>query len=265
MTDRNKSIALRIIAMPSLLLLATGCPTAPPDNGGDTDMGFANASAARGGAMYDKWWAVNGAEEPTEDHPRWAAQDTNTRTGSATWRCKECHGWDYKGSDGVYNESSSHFTGFTGIFGTMLTAQEVFDSVKTGHGFGDAGLSDADVWDLAKFVLEGQIDTDDIITGAGVFSGDTGTGQARYENGLGTGTACSDCHGADGLSAPPGADAETHEDFVGLISNDNPWEFQHKVRFGQPGTIMPATALSGGTTQDVADLGAYAQTLPTGP
>jgi thiosulfate dehydrogenase len=23
----------------------------------------------------------------------WASQSSNTRDGSTTWRCKECHGW----------------------------------------------------------------------------------------------------------------------------------------------------------------------------
>ena len=40
------------------------------------------------------------------------------------------------------------------------------------------------------------------------------------------------------------------------IANDNPWEFQHKVRFGQPGSTMPVAISGGATNQDVADLGA---------
>ena len=50
---------------------------------------------AHGGRLYDKWWAEIEAPEPTEDNPLWALQTTNTRSGSTTWRCKECHGWDY--------------------------------------------------------------------------------------------------------------------------------------------------------------------------
>lgn len=225
--------------------------------------GFLDADAVRGGTLYDKWWAVAGMEEPTDDHPLWATQDTNTRTGADTWRCKECHGWDYKGVDGVYG-SGSHMTGFAGIFGTTLSAQEVFDLIQTGHGFGDAGLSADDIWDLAKFVLEGQIDTDAIIEAGGAFTGSAATGQTLYESGIDTNEACMVCHGAEGLLAPPGADP-AYEDFVGLIANDNAWEFQHKVRFGQPGETMPSSVAGGGATQDVADLGAYAQTLPTEP
>ena len=146
------------------------------------------------------------------------------------------------------------------------TAQEVFDIIKTVHGFGAAGLSDADIWDLAAFVLGttgAQFDTRTIIgTTGGSFTGTAATGATLFTSGIGTGTACSGCHGTDGLTIPPGA-AATYDDWVGKIADDNPEEFQHKVRFGQPGTAMPASVSNGGTSQDVADLGTHAQTLPT--
>lgn len=114
-------------------------------------------------------------------------------------------------------------------------------------------------------MLEGQIDTDDLIDASEAFVGNLDNGQMLYDSGIGTGTSCAVCHGADGLLAPPGADPDAHDEFVGLIANENPWEFQHKVRFGQPGTAMSASVAGGGTTQDVADLGAYAQSLPEAP
>ena len=226
---------------------------------------FTNANAARGGAMYDKFWAVAGvtAAEPTEDHPLWASRpDTvsNTRTGADTWRCKECHGWDYKGVAGAYG-SGSHLTGVAGIFSTTLSAQGAFDLIKTDHGYGEAGLSDEDIWDLAKFVLEEQIDTDEIIDADGLFNGDAGTGQTLYDAGIGGNLACAICHGADGKQLLFDDGTVT----LGGLANDNPWEVQHKVRFGQPGTAMPSSVAGGGTTQDVADLAAYVQTLPQTP
>jgi len=251
-----------------LLGFVAGCPVAGTGDGdGSPPTAFTNADAARGGALYDEWWEVAGvtAAEPTEDHPLWASRpdtESNTRTGADTWRCKECHGWDYKGVDGAYS-SGSHRTGIAGIFSTTLSAQETFDLIKTDHGYGQAGLSDEDTWDLAKFVLEGQIDTDEIIDAGGLFNGDAGTGQTLYDDGIGTNIACAVCHGPDGLTPPPGH--PEFEEYPGLHSNENPWEFQHKVRFGQPGSTMPSSVAGGGTTQDVADLGAYAQTLPEAP
>ncbi|MHC4067476.1 MAG: c-type cytochrome, partial [Planctomycetota bacterium] len=274
-------VPLFVVSLSAWILMFTpGCPTAGGGEGegegeGEGD-GFAAASAARGGALYDKWWNVTDvtAEEPTEDHPLWADRATdpdtgepfNARGGADSWRCKECHGWDYKGAAGAYGEGNSHFTGFPGVFGTALLPQAVFDLLEDpdGHAFSGAGLTEADIWDLAKFVLEGQIDTDDIIDDSGAFNGDVSTGQTLYESGIGTGVACAVCHGADGMLPPPGAPAD-FEDFPGLIANENPWEFQHKVRFGQPGTAMPSSVAGGSTAQDVADLGAYTQTLPIGP
>jgi hypothetical protein len=43
----------------------------------------------------------------------------------------------------------------------------------------------------------------------------------------------------------------------------NPEESIHKLRFGQPGTGMPATSNAGWTLHDWADLLAFAQTLPS--
>lgn len=224
-----------------------------------------NAAVIRGGAMYDKWWAVTGLAKPTTDNPLWASRpDTtsNTRTGADTWRCKECHGWDYKGVDGAY-AGGSHRTGIAGIFGTTKTAQEVFDLLKTDHAYGTAGLTDEDISDLAAFVTEGLIDTDSIMDANGTFIGGVETGQTLYDSGIGTNIGCAACHGQLGLNPPPGY--PDFDDYPGMLSNKNPWEFQHKVRFGQPATAMPSSVAGGGTILDVADLGAYAQTLPQEP
>jgi len=227
-----------------------------------TALAHQDAAVVRGGAMYDKWWAVIGADVPATDHPLWSLRpDTmsNTRTGADTWRCKECHGWDYKGVNGRYG-SGSHRTGIAGILYTTKTAPEVFELIKTDHGYGAAGLSDEDIWDLTVFILEGLINTDSIIDPNGVFIGDLATGQILYDSGISTNVACAACHGQLGLSPPPGH--EHFDDYVGLISTENPWEFQHKVQFGQPGTVMPSSVAGGGSILDVADLGAYSQTLP---
>ena len=220
---------------------------------------------ARGGAMYDKWWAVTGAASPTTNHPLWAARpDTtsNTRSGADTWRCKECHGWDYKGANGAY-AGGSHRTGIAGIIDTTKTAQELFDLIKTDHAYGAVGLSDEDIRDLVEFVSVGLIDTDAIMDAGGAFTGNADAGQTLYDAGIGVNVGCGVCHGSDGLVPPPG-----HPDFdayVGMLSNENPWEFQHKVQFGHPGTTMPGSFAGGGTTLDVANLGTYAQTLPQEP
>src|SRR4030066_2383 len=73
-----------------------------------------DASLNQGGKLYDTWWEVLGLEAPEGDQPLWASQTTNTRSGVDTWRCKECHGWDYSGAESAYG-SGSHLTGFPGV------------------------------------------------------------------------------------------------------------------------------------------------------
>ncbi|MEJ2559031.1 MAG: hypothetical protein P8186_23010, partial [Anaerolineae bacterium] len=99
---RSIGLSLTLVVIGSMLLVAVASA-----QGG--------TAVSRGGLLYDKWWTITGAEEPTTDHPLWATQSTNTASGADTWRCKECHGWDYKGKDGAYG-SGSHFTGFPGVY-----------------------------------------------------------------------------------------------------------------------------------------------------
>jgi len=101
----------------------TAAPTAvpPPTEVPQPTEVIISGSASEGGRLYDKWWKEAEIDEPTGDQPQWATQSTNTRSGPDTWRCKECHGWDYKGVDGAYS-SGSHRTGIAGIFlGTSLS------------------------------------------------------------------------------------------------------------------------------------------------
>ena len=72
---------------------------------------------------------------------------------------------------------------------------------------------------------------------------------------------CAACHGVDG-KAINFHDADEPE-FIGTIAADNPWEFFHKASFGQPGEPMPQGLALGWTLQDIADVIAFAQTLPT--
>ncbi|MBU4225261.1 MAG: cytochrome c, partial [Chloroflexi bacterium] len=73
-------------------------------------------------------------------------------------------------------------------------------------------------------------------------------------------SACAACHGADGKLINFGD--ETAPEFVGTIAIDNPWEFFHKVSFGQPGTAMPSGFENGWSLEDIANVLAYAQSLP---
>ncbi|MDF1699759.1 MAG: c-type cytochrome [Planctomycetota bacterium] len=252
-----------LLALAFVLLAACGNPETPAKPEGDEAKPVV-ASAVRGGALYDKFWKVADAPEPKETHPLWAQRpDTtsNARTGSTTWRCKACHGWDYKGAAGAY-ATGSHKTGFAGVLASKLGAAELLTSLAETHGYRAAGLSDIDLQSLALFLREGLVDTAASIDGQGAFQGDVARGKTLYMQGVGGKKSCKGCHGLDGLKPPQGA-AANYDDFVGKVATKNPWEFLHKVRFGQPGSKMPAAHGSSASAQDLADLGAFAQTLPT--
>jgi thiosulfate dehydrogenase len=235
------------------------------DDDEDENEAFDNANLVRGGQLYDRWWSVPGVldpVEPTSDNPGYALT-AGTRTGADTWRCKECHGWDYRGRDGAYGPGASRFTGVMGLLHASQAdpAEELFGTIKngipsTGMSSFSSHLSDADVWDIVKFIKQGIIDESQLIDGASrtPIGGDLARGQSRF-------SLCSACHGSDGKQLNFGTLAEP--EYVGTVAVENPWEFLHKVRFGQPGTSMPSAIANGWSVQDAVDVLRYAQTLPT--
>jgi len=229
---------------------------------------FTTADRVRGGQLYDRFWTVTGSDAPTTTHSLYP--DFGSNTGSTSWRCKECHGWDYLGKDGRY-KSGSHYTGISGIYPAKLSLWKAYMVISDNHSYGDAGLTSDDIWDLVKFYIEGMTNVTDLVDNDGAFSGDLSYGEVLYNEGIpgwstqGTtrNVSCATCHGFDGTDEiVPG-----FEDYIGFLSNENPQEFQHKVRYGQPGSLpeMPASESINASMQDVADLSAYSQTLSPFP
>ena len=106
-------------------------------------------------------------------------------------------------------------------------------------------MTDHEIWDLVKFLLEGGlVNTDTYILSSGIVIGtDTTKGEALYNGSASTDVNCSSCHGPDGTTPPPveqGGSGEPLDIFAIAAANDNPWEVVHKIRFGQPATAMPA-------------------------
>ena len=217
-------------------------------------------SLSAGGKLYDKWWKQAEVDEPSGDQPLWATQSTNTRSGSDTWRCKECHGWDYKGAAGAYG-SGSHFSGFAGVLdaaGQLTEAQLIAwldGTTNSDHDFSAMGADQIST--LANFLSEGLVDVAPFIdaTTKEAIGGDAASGEQRY-------AVCAGCHGSDGTAINFSGDP-ADPDFVGTIATGNPWEFIHKVRAGQPGTAMTSSIDLGWSMSDVVDVLAYAQSLPT--
>ena len=216
---------------------------------------LATADAVRGGLLYDKWWTVNGATEPTGNHPLYPA--AGQKSGADTWRCKECHGWDNKGKDGAYS-SGSHFTGLNGVYEARnRNSAHIFGKI-TKHNL---TLSEQDIWDLSKFIKEALVEMDKYIdfTGAKKKSatGDATLGKALFENTGTGGGQCIMCHGADGTAIK--FDGGTLA--IGDVANDNPWEILHKIRIGHPGSSMPSAVKNGLSITDQINILTHAQTL----
>ncbi len=205
------------------------------------------SSIARGGRLYDKWFAVIGAPKPKDTHPAWPASNTKKK-GNATHRCKSCHGWDLMGKDGAY-ASGSYKTGISGLkhLAGASNAKVIAAMKDSAHGY-SGKMEDQDFTDLANFVTKGQFDIDAVIDRKSKKArGDSAKGE-RYYN-----TVCANCHAKSGKEPedmPP----------LGQLANKNPWEIIQKIQNGQPDEKMPA--MRAFDLQVSVDILAYLQTLP---
>lgn len=216
----------------------------------------------RGAQLYDKWYAVVGTEAPPGNMPIWSRQSTNTRSGENTWRCSECHGWDYRGAQGAY-QSGSHFTGFPDLFMLVpeLEHQEIVDhlngKIDPAHNF-STYLDEVSITQLATFLKNGLIDDSVYINPVSLrlIDPDVEHGKQLFTN------TCVECHGEDGKTIT--LQIEGIADSLGSVANRDPWRFLHRTRFGVAGTDMPVGMSLGWQPEDGRDVLAYAQTLPTG-
>lgn len=188
-------------------------------------------AVAQGGRLYDNWWAVCGLTPPASTHPAYPAT-VGKQSGATTWRCKECHGWDYQGKDGAYGKGS-HYTGIKGIsaYAGRDEASIVALLKNETHQYGKV-LSDETLDLIAQFVSKAQVDAGASIDAATKkVMGDQAVGRNIFEN------QCMACHGVKGR-ALNFSDKPTAPEYVGTIAQDNPWEMLHKIRNGQPGAVM---------------------------
>jgi len=218
---------------------------------------------ARGGQLYDKWWAVTEADRPEGTHPSYPAD--GQQSGPDTWRCKECHGWDYKGVDGAYGKGP-HYTGIKGVRGVVgADIESIVDIIRDDtHRYTESMITASAAKKLALFLSAGQVDMDRYIDLHSTVSRyiDRATKMARGEVLRGAQfyrAICATCHGLNGKAINVGGDHDNPV-YVGTVAVDDPWAVLHKIRFGQPGVGM--VSLSVLPIQDEIDILAYVQTLP---
>jgi len=215
---------------------------------------YLDADIKNGALLYDNWMKLAEAQ-PEGNHPLYPA--TSKKSGTTTWRCKECHGWDYIGKDGRYNKGS-HFTGIAGVSHLQTeTPETIYASLTNNnskHNFSEY-LTDSQIWDLVKFLREGLTSIDDVIDNQGHGKGDNEAGKVLYD------AHCASCHGNGGneIDFKSGKDGIQG---VGWLANDNPQESIHKIRWGHPGSDMPSMITDKNLTeQDAIDILTYSQSL----
>ena len=209
---------------------------------------------AYGGRLYDMWWAVLFVDPPKETHPLYP--EAGKSSGAATWRCVECHGWDYLGRDGAYG-AGQHYSGIKGINGMAGEAPSRIVEILRGsdHGYTADLIPDKAINALALFVSKGQTDSDVVIDrGTGRVRGNPERGKKVFQN------VCAICHDYDGQAWITGDEEGEELQTLGAIANANPWRGLHKVMNGQTYADMPA--MRAFDRQVVLDILAYAQTLP---
>lgn len=207
---------------------------------------------ARGARLYDNWMVELLKDKPRQRHPAYPAN--GKMRGYPTWRCKECHGWDYKGNKGLY-KLGDHATGIKGV--SEMSGKKPEDIrrliMAKFHGFSSSQLPHGAQEMLSIFLSKGQIDMDKYIDRkTRIVRGDVKKGGQSFQ------TVCVTCHGFDGKEI--NFKSRRFPEYVGTVCRKNPWEALHKIRFGQPGVGM--IALANKEIQYNVDLLAYCQTLP---
>ncbi len=220
-----------------------GIPEAPTE---DWEVAF-------GGRLYDNWARAALSVGPDDTHPSYPPW--GKKKGYTTWRCKECHGWDYRGRDGVYSQGS-HYTGIKGLRELVAKAPEIVERTIRDdiHGYTTDQISVESAKRLALFVTRGQHDIGRFVNLETLRArGDPGLGERIFQN------VCAACHGFHGKAI--NFRTTENPEYIGTVANHAPWEALHKIRNGPPGGPMPALRFL--NLQTLVDILAYVQTLPT--
>ena len=239
------------------------------------DQAYADADGIMGGKLYSKFWATETG---------WTAPSSINAADISDYgnfyRCKQCHGWDNMGREGVYNNRAAN-AGRPSVGPSLIEPitndpkEELFGHIfnTTGRavdpsltqdgttGSGDAMpafgniLTEGEAWDIVKYMLEERNDVTQLYdlatsgtypTGTHTFTnigkdGDAAAGDAYFL------ANCATCHGADGAGIAIVDDGDSLS--VGHFGRFSPHETQHKIKFGNL-----CSAMTGFPTATITDI-----------
>ncbi|MGB8812004.1 MAG: c-type cytochrome [Paracoccaceae bacterium] len=213
---------------------------------------------AAGGRIYDDWASALDRDEVKSTNPAYPVATNAEQTGYGTWRCKECHGWDYLGKEGIYSKGG-HFTGIPGINGAIgkPVDQIALTLRDANHPYTVEMISDEEMQRVAAFVSRGQVDMRSFLDmeTRTVNKGDVNHGREIFQ------TTCAACHGFDGRAMDWGSDG--NHNYVGTEAVEVPDEVMNKILNAHTGVQM--INLRAFPFENAVDLIAYAATLPLDP
>lgn len=213
----------------------------------------------RGGRLYAAWDNLAGTDLPQDFHPLWPVNTAGAFPVRFTWRCVNCHGWDYMGSHSRNFLTALRVMQYPDMFGMVNQPAEDILPLLTGkitseHDF-SAYLDEQDLLDLSAFLSSG-LTLPDLVADWETFQvqGTLQTGEQYF------GQFCASCHGFEGEKI--NLNTAQNPLFLGDMAWTNPWRIAHIIRFGHLNTrVPPAEMLQISFSQQI-DILAYTQTLP---
>lgn len=264
------------LAIGLIAVFAIACNDNEEDLASQDQAAYDAADRINGGRLYDKFWASE-TDFASPSDPSINLSDITEF--SNFYRCKQCHAWDQKARFASYIDRGPKttrpdvsITTLTGVKSEEI--RQVFDEIKHsggadvdpartadgtnpllgGNDMADYGkiLTDAQIWDLVKFLREGALDTDqlyDVVTtgtypsGSREFinvgkDGDAAAGATFYN------ANCASCHGSNGRDDDSGNVIAINADIgrsMGEFAREKPYEMQHKAIHGNLGSSMAGT------------------------
>jgi thiosulfate dehydrogenase len=213
----------------------------------------------RGGRLYAAWDNLASDGLPEEIHLLWPENIAGEFPARITWRCVNCHGWDYLGSESKSFLTATRAMEYPNLFSMIAKSEEEILPLLNGetipnHDF-STYLNEQDLRDLSAFLSSG-LTLPKLIADWETFQvqGTVEVGQQNFQE------FCSFCHGLEGEKINLNTDQTPI--FLGDLAWSNPWRIAHIIRFGHHQTRVPPAELLGLSFSQQIDILAFTQTLP---